>query len=165
MGSAVASWWHLSITVLSECFFQLQSLQMFCTTLFQVLGGLHISAARSITKLLHLLMQFSFSNLSMWPKHWRCICCITTGILCIPSLSRISSEGLCSDRLMLHIHLTICISVRWSLQASSMLTGHASLSYNIALLTQALQIYCDSFYVKTLCECPIGCSLWIFLSL
>ena len=151
MCRTVASWWDLSIhfrlewVLLSIC----RVCKLFCTTWFQVLHVIPLSAARSITKFLHFQLsshflfflcgQTTWDAFAGWPLKYPCIC----------SLTRISSEGHCSDRLMLHIILAICISIRWSLQVSSKLTGHASLLYNIALLTQALG-NCDSFYVKTL---------------
>ena len=48
---------------------------------------------------------------------------MTIELFWVPKLSR-STEGLRSDRQMLYIYLTICISVRWSLQVSSLLTDH-----------------------------------------
>ena len=104
--------------ILSECFFQVSRYRVyksFCTIWFQVLCGLLLFAAPSITKLLHLLTQFSVSILSMWPNHLSPICRMTTKMSCIPSLSHISSEGLHSDRLILYIHLAIYISIRCSL--------------------------------------------------
>ena len=128
-----------SDTVLSKCFFQMQNLQIVLHNLVQVLCYL-LPVAQSITKLLHLLTQFTVSILFVWPNHLRRISRITTEMFCITSLSGISSEGLHSDRLMLHNHLVICIPVRWGLQVSSILTGHVSLPYKIAILTQAFKI-------------------------
>ena len=127
-----------SIMVLSEWFFQLQSFQIVLHNLIPSYVWIPLPAPPSITKLLHLLTQLSFSIISIWPNHLSCICCMATEIPCIPSLFRISSEGLPSDRLMLYIHLATCISVRWNLQVSSISADHISQPYIIALLTQDL---------------------------
>ena len=138
-----------SISVLSECFFPFAE---FANCSAQ-LGSKSCMVFPFLQQ--DQLPNFYISNpvliliLSMWPNYLRLICWMTTEISSICSLICISSEDHCSDRLMLHIHLAICISIRWSLQVSSMLTDHASLLYNTALLTQAFG-KCDSFYVKTL---------------
>ena len=138
-----------SISVLSECFFPFAEFEN-CSA---QLGSKSCMVFPFLQQ--DQLPNFYISNpvliliLSMWPKYLRLICWMTIEIFCICSLSRISSDGHCSDRLMVHIHLVICISIRWSLQVSSMLTDHASLLYNTALLTQAFG-NCNSFYVKAL---------------
>ena len=69
----------------------------------------------------------------------------------VQQLFRSLAECLHSGRLMLHIHLAICISVHWSLQVSSLLTVHVSLPYSIAILTQAIQVL-----PSILCENTLG---------
>lgn len=82
-----------------------------------------------------MLTQFSVPFLSMWSNHLSCICHLTAE-LSQPVLY--FSEVLCSDRLVLPIHLDNCISVGWSLQMSSILASQVSLPYKF--LWQTLQI-------------------------
>ena len=99
----------------------------------------------STSRLLYFPMQFLSFFLSMWPNCLRHVCPMArelmTRISLMLNLFLISVESLQSDRLMLHIHLAIYVSVCWSWQISSLLTGLVSMPYNIALLIQASWIF------------------------
>ena len=100
-----------SIAVLSECFFQVQSLLI---VLHNLVPGLTWSSPFCST-INHQTSTFANPVLSFhlfWSNHLCRICRITTETSCVLSQSRISSDGLRSDRLVPHIHLAVCISVR-----------------------------------------------------
>ena len=61
--------------------------------------------------------------------------------LSIPSITLNSLQENLSVTLMLHIHLVILISARWSVKSFSLFIGHVSLPYNIQLCTQLLYIF------------------------
>ena len=137
----VSFWWHLSIYCgLEQVLSRWRFCKSPCTTWLLVLCSLPLPAAPSVTKLLHLLTQLSDTILSVWPNHLSCICHMTSEMCCIHSLSLLTSVDLCSDRLMLHIHIVISISVCWSPQVSSILTGYVSLPYNNITNTNLIEI-------------------------
>lgn len=122
-GRTVASWWHLFIhSGLEQVLFPVADLENCSTQLVSkscmVLLFLHTVNHQTFTFaspfLSFLLFNVTKKPESHMPHDYR--------------LSHISSEGLRSDKLMLHIHLVISISVRWILH----------ITCNIALLTQAL---------------------------
>jgi len=59
----------------------------------------------------------------------------------IPSITLNSLQENLSVTLMLHIHLVILISARWSVKSFSLFIGHDSLPCNIQLCTQLLYIF------------------------
>ena len=131
-----------STTIDSFLFVQLTCLTVLFHTSVQVLFGFLLPW----NPLLHTLCISSPSHhlfCNTFPYRRSLFCCNTSVMSSICNLFFSCLLGNLSFTLMLHIHLTILISARWSATTFSFLTGQVSLSCNMLLHTQ-LRIHLHS---------------------
>jgi len=122
--------------------------QFTCLTVFfcnlQVFFGLPLGLAPSTSYTIHFITQSLSSFHSTCLYHCNLFCYSTEIMSSNPSLSlNPLLLGTQSCRLMLHIHLTILISARWSVTSFSFLMGQVSLPCNILLRIQLPHTFND----------------------
>ena len=130
------SFFHL-VRSIASFLFTLRAWQSFCPTSFHVLFGLSLGLEPSTWYSIHFFTQSVSSFRNTCPYYHNLFCC-SVNIISIPSLSLNCLLGTLSVTLILHIHLTILISARWSATSVSFLTGQVSLPCSILLRTQLL---------------------------
>jgi len=110
---------------IASSLFNLRAWQSFCTTSLQDLFGLPLDLQPFVSYFIHF---FFVQHMLYHCNLFRC-----NTVIYFQSLK--SLLGTLSFTLMLHIHLTILISARWSATSFSFLTGQVSLPCNILLHT------------------------------
>jgi len=123
---------------MASSLFSLRAWQSFFTISLQVFFGLLLGLAPSTLYCIHFFTQSSSSFRSTCPYHCNLFCCSTEIMSSNPSLSLNPLLGTLFCSLMLHMHLTILISARWSATSFSFFMDHVSLPFNVLLLTQLL---------------------------